>query len=39
MQDIKPAARGQVNMPIELELVIDEVEFDFQNQNITLTVE
>ena len=31
-------ANGQVNMPVDMELVIDEVDFVFQNQNIILTV-
>ena len=38
MLRIRPA-NGQVNMPVDMELVIDEVDFVFQNQNIILTVE
>ena len=38
MQDIEPR-NGQVDMPVDIELFIDEVEFDFLNQNIKLTVE
>jgi hypothetical protein len=38
MRDIQPV-NGQVRVPMDMELTIDEIDFDFLDQEVTLTVE